>query len=115
MMCEKCGAVMIVCREGSAQGLYCTRCDWSIVTTKISEIWLDATDYEIFVRGADYRNKRHVKVVSEVSGANFLVARKLLQDTRSIVFKGKAVKVAAVRKILGAAGMACVIRPGFPW
>lgn len=114
-VCEKCGSLMVARQEGSAQGLYCTGCDWSVVTTHIPEIRLDATEYEVRVCRGDYRNEQHVKAVSNTSGMNFLASRKLLQDTQPIVFKGEAVKVVRVREILVAAGLVCIISPEFRW
>lgn len=114
-VCEKCGSLMELRHEGSTQGLYCTRCGWSVVTTHISEVRLDTTEYEVRIRDGNYRNEQHVKAVAHVSGVNFLAARKLLQDTQPIVFSGKAVDVVRVREILVAAGMACVISPEFRW
>ena len=102
-------------QDGSTQGLYCTKCDWSVVTTHIPEIWLDETEYEVRVCGGDYRNEQHVKVVSKVSCTNFLASRRLLQDTQPLVFTGKAVDVVRARASLVAAGMTCVISPEFRW
>lgn len=113
--CEKCGGVMEARQEGSTQGLYCTKCDWSVVTTHIPEIKLDTTMYEVRISHGDYRNDQHVKAVAHVAGVNFLVARKLLQDTQPIVFNGEAVDVVRVREILVAVGMTCIISPEFRW
>ena len=44
---EQCGRQMESRQEGSTHGLYCTRCDWSIVATYIPEITLDTTSYEV--------------------------------------------------------------------
>jgi hypothetical protein len=113
-VCEQCGGQIELRQEGSTHGLYCTRCDWSIVTTHIPEITLDTTSYEVRVDG-DCRNEGHVKAAAEVSGMNFLAARKLLQEPRSIVFTGRAVDVMRAREILTAAGMGCTINPDFRW
>lgn len=106
---------MEVRQEGSTQGLYCTGCDWSVVTTHIPEIRIDATEYEVRVCRGDYRNEQHVKAVSKVSKMNFLASRKLLQDTQPLVFRGEAVDVVRVREILVAAGIDFAISPEFRW
>ncbi len=115
VVCEKCGSLMEARQEGSTQGLYCTGCDWSVVTTHIPEIRIDATEYEVRVSRGDYRNEQHVKAVSKVSNTNFLASRKLLQDTQPLVFRGEAVDVVRVREILVAAGISCAISPELRW
>jgi hypothetical protein len=113
--CEKCGGELEYRREGSVQGLYCKQCGWQVVTTYIPEIEVDETDYEVRARGGDFHNEAHVKAVADVSGRNFLGARKLLQESEPLVFRGKAPGVARVREVLGAAGIAYRIAPPFPY
>lgn len=115
MVCEKCQSQMEVQNTGSTQGLYCTKCDWSVVTTHISEIRLDATKYEIRIREGDYRNEQHVKAVAHVSGMNFFLSRKLLQESLPIVFKGETIDIVRARESLVSVGMECVISPDFCW
>ena len=112
--CEKCGGEVEFRQEGSVQGLFCKSCDWSVVTTYIPAIQLDETDYEVRVKGGDFRNEAHVKAVAEVSGRNFLGARKLLQESEPLVYKGKAPEVARAQEVLAAAGVAIQILPPFP-
>jgi hypothetical protein len=101
-------------REGSAHGLFCKSCDWSVVTTRIPAILLDETIYEVRLMGGDFRNDAHVKAVAEVSGRNFLGARKLLQERESLVYKGLAPAVARAEAVLTAAGISVQITPPFP-
>jgi hypothetical protein len=104
---------MEIRREGSVHGLLCKQCGWSLVTSYIPAIQLDETDYEVRARGADYRNEGHVRAVSELSGCNFLDARKLLQQVEPVVFRGKAPDVLRARNVLSAAGLGCQILPPF--
>jgi hypothetical protein len=101
-------------REGSAQGLFCKSCDWSVVTTQIPAILLDETIYEVRLMAGDFRNEAHVKAVAEVSGRNFLGARKLLQERESLAYKGHAPAVARAEAVLTAAGISIQITPPFP-
>jgi hypothetical protein len=113
--CERCGGETEFRRDVSVQGHFCKHCSWYAVTTYIPEIYLDQTDYEVRVRGGDYHNQNHVKAVATVSGRNFLAARKLLQESDPLVFKGRAPQVAEVRDVLAAAGLAHEIQPAFPY
>ena len=72
-------------RERSVQGLFCKQCGWHFVTTYISAVQLDETNYEVHACGGDYRNESHIKAVSELSGRNFLGARQLLQQHDPVV------------------------------
>lgn len=105
---------MEIFKEGSAQGLMCTDCGWSVVTTHISGIKVDETKYEVGCSG-DYQSEVHIRAVSEVAGYNFLMSRKTLQKGPSLVFAGQAVEVLRVRNILVSAGLDCTIEPDFNW
>ncbi|MFN4291833.1 MAG: hypothetical protein ACK4E7_13275 [Permianibacter sp.] len=112
-VCEKCGAQAELRQEGSTQGIYCTKCDWAVVTTFIPEIKKDATKYEVRISGGDAHNEQQVKAVAAISGVNFLAAKKLLQELEPVVFAGRAVKVVEVRDVLEKAGITCRISPEF--
>jgi hypothetical protein len=114
-VCEKCGGKMEIRREGSTQGLFCTQCDWSVVTTHISEVKLDNTQYEVVACDGDPDDARHVKAVAQISGTNFLASRKLLQQELPLVFKGVAVDVLQVRETLTGVGISCKVTPEFRW
>ena len=109
--CTQCGGELISRQEGSVQGLFCDSCGWSVVTTYISPMLLDETLYEVRAMGGDFHNDAHIKAVAEVSGRNFLGARKLLQESEPLVYKGHAPDVARVEAILTAAGLGVRIRP----
>ena len=112
--CAECGGELEARQEGSVQGLYCKNCGWQVVTTYIPPIELDKTDYEVRVTGGDFHNEAHVKAVAEVSGRNFLGARKLLQESEPRVFKGKATEVVRAEAVLTAAGVGVQILPPIP-
>ncbi|WP_426182774.1 hypothetical protein [Pseudomonas sp. TWRC1-2] len=114
VVCERCGGGLVSFEENSAKGLRCSVCDWSLVTTNISGIKVDEEIYEVFCAG-DYRNKSHIKAVSEVFGSNFLKSRDLLQQGMFRIFSGKAVDVLRVRKILAEVGVEYIIKPDFIW
>jgi tRNA(Ile2) C34 agmatinyltransferase TiaS len=114
-ICEKCGSEMEFRREGSSQGLFCTNCDWSVVTTYIPEILLDETLYEVIITDGNPQNKKHISTVSHAGNINFLSARKSLREGSFVVFKGIATEVVEIRKTLDSAGLSYKIAPEFPW
>jgi hypothetical protein len=101
-------------QESSVQGLFCKNCDWYVVTTHIPPMQLDETEYEVRVTGGDFHSEAHVKAVAEVSGRNFVGARKLLQEGVPLVYKGHAPEVARAEATLAAAGLGVQILPPFP-
>lgn len=113
--CEACGQKVEFRREGSTQGLFCTNCDWALVTTYIPQIELDETLYSVRISGTDLHDKNHIRAVSAVTGLNFIAARKLLQQDRPLVFEGKAPKVLEVRDTLASAGLSYLITPRFDY
>lgn len=112
--CERCGGKLKLFKEASAQGLKCYDCGWSVVTTHIADIKLDEIEYRVSCVG-DYKNVAHLKIVSDVAGCNFLVARKELQSGRFLVFVGQAEEVLRVRNALVNVGIECSISPDFNW
>ena len=115
-VCENCGGQIEVRREGSTQGLFCTRCDWSLVTTYLPEIVSDETLYELSVTSGDYNSEQHIKTVAQLKDINFLAARKLLQTQLSfVVLTGKASQLMSIKEALQLAGLSYEIQPPFPW
>jgi hypothetical protein len=113
--CEKCGSDTEYRIEGSTEGLFCTKCDWAIVTTHIPKIAQDITRYKVFLSSADFKNKDHVKTVSIVANKNFVQARKMIQESRPLLFEGEAIEVDKVRDALKSVGVKYEIEPIFPY
>lgn len=114
LACEVCGGRLEAFNQGSAQGLKCVNCDWSLVTTQISEIRVDEQEYDVRCDG-DFKSVAHIKAVAEVSGLNFLEAREALKGGHFVVFSGQAVDVLRVKEILGSVGVRYSIEPDFKW
>jgi hypothetical protein len=115
-VCEDCGGTVEVRREGSTQGVFCTRCDWAVVTTYLPEIFRDETLYEISVTSGDYNNKEHIRAIAKLNGVNFLDARQLLQTQPNFkLCKGAASRVEEIRVAFELVGIQYEIRPPFPW
>ena len=113
--CENCGSETEYRIEGSTEGLFCTKCDWAVLTTYIPKIAQDITQYKVFLSSADFKNKEHVKVVSKIANKNLLQARKMIQENRPILFEGEAVEVDKVRDALKSVGVKFEIKPNFPY
>ncbi|QXI30702.1 hypothetical protein [Pseudomonas vanderleydeniana] len=112
--CEQCAGELVSFKEGSVCGSKCLACGWSLVTTDISGIKFDETNYEIFCVG-DYKDKAHVTCVSKASGFGFLKSRENLCQGEFVVFCGKAVDILKIRDELVVAGLRCSIKPDFIW
>lgn len=112
--CSQCGGELEARAEGRVQGLFCKHCGWAVITSRFPAIEFDQTDYEIRAIGGDFLNKVHVKAVAEITGRNFLGARKLLQETEPLVYRGQAPEVARFAAVLTAAGLGVQIVPPFP-
>ena len=113
--CPKCGASTEVIKEGRTVGTRCTNCSWSVVTTYIPPIEQDATKYAVRITSGDPHNQRQVMLIAQLTGCNFLQARKLIQEKEPIVFKGRAPQALAVKQSLIDANFAVAIEPDFKW
>lgn len=114
MKCEHCAGALVAFKAGHTQGVQCVQCGASVVTSHFSPMEMDETQYEVRCRG-DYRVQAHVRAVAAATGGNFLAARTLLQQDFVLLMVGQAEAVSKVRNNLQAVGMACEIRPEFPW
>jgi hypothetical protein len=113
MNCESCGGEVEFRQHGHIQGYYCKNCDWSVVATSIPAIELDETTYKLSVLDADFHNEEQVRVVSQMSGLNFIGSRSLLQQPEPVVFEGKAPQTLAARNQLLKVGLQSKISPSF--
>lgn len=115
LVCEKCGAPAEMRQSGSTRGVYCTKCDWALVTTYVGDMAKDMTKYEVRILTGDAQNERHIRAVASVSGVNFIAAKKLLSEAESVVFVGRAARVLEVRSLLDGAGITSRISPDFKY
>lgn len=112
--CEVCGGEVELRREGAVQGFYCKTCDWAVVTTYIPKIDLDETTYGLRAIGGDFHNESQVRAVAQVSGLNFIGARKLLQQDAPLVLEAMAPQILAAKMRLNEVGLLAEISPPFP-
>lgn len=92
-------------RQRSTEGLFCTKCDWSVVATHLPDILQDTIPYEVRVISGDFKNDSPLKAVAQLASVNLLAARKLLQEPGGfLIFTGLASKVATVWDTLKSPG-----------
>lgn len=96
MICEKCKANMNWFSEGSIQGWVCSNCGWNLMTTNIDEIYEDTIEYSIYIKNMNEINKEKIKSIARIAGVNYIIARKILMESRVCIFKDKAPKVKVV-------------------
>src|SRR3569832_2976049 len=116
LSCPRCGQAVEVRQRGSAQGLHCPKCGWSVVTTRISEILLDTTTYELVVELIDIHQTVQLCAIGQLLGMNVVQTRKVLeaQGGRALC-RGTAQEIAKAREELVAVGLIPKIAPTYPW
>lgn len=114
--CQKCGQKAVRRIAGSCQGYFCESCnEWLFVTTYIEPIKADIKDYKIILQKGDFSNKEQIKLISTVSGINFLQARELLKNEGVKIFEGQAVEVREFSQQLKRLKIEHEIVPDFPY
>lgn len=93
MLCEKCKTQMIYVRENSVQGWTCPVCGWEILTTFIDQIHQDMTEYSICTKRITNIDQDKIKVISKISGVNYIVAKQMLEKEGICILKAKAIDI----------------------
>ena len=84
---------MVNVRDNSVQGWLCPICGWGVVTTYIDEIYLDKTEYSIFIKNVTNINKDKIKLISKISGVNYIVAKQMLEKDSICILKSQAIDI----------------------
>lgn len=93
MLCEKCKTEMVaVCATG-VQGWSCPNCGWGVLTTYVDEIYLDTTEYSIWIKNVTNINKDIIRIISKIAGVNYIVARHMLEKDSVCILKAKAIEI----------------------
>ena len=95
MQCEKCNANMVYVCEKSIQGWSCPICGWGTLTTYIDKIYQDITEYSIYIKNDINIDKNKIKVISKITGVNYIVARQMLVKGNVCILKAKAIDIKA--------------------
>lgn len=93
MLCEQCGQKMNWRIEGSAQGWNCPACGWGVVTTYISQIDADQTEYSLYMKNVSDIDLDRIRFVAQTANVNFLTARQMLEKKEVCLMKAKASKI----------------------
>ena len=114
IVCEKCGAEMHIVRDSYQMGMKCPNCGWGWVTTYNEPIEVDYSVYHVVLDSKD-SSLANVKLVASIVNCNYLRAKRIIENSPSEIFSGKAVDVREIRDRLVQAGMAFRIEPDFPY
>lgn len=93
MLCEKCKTDMIHICENSVQGWSCPICGWEILTTYTDKIYQDMTEYSIFTKRVTHIDKDKIKVISQIAGVNYIIAKQMLEKEDVCILKAKAIDI----------------------
>jgi hypothetical protein len=113
--CELCEAELEFRVQGSTVGFFCTKCDWSLVTTQIPKIAQDITVYKLYLLSTNYKNTEQIRAISEIARVNFLQARAMMQENQSLILEGEALEIDAAKKVLDKLSIGYEIEPNFPY
>ncbi|MBQ4202919.1 MAG: hypothetical protein II655_04380 [Thermoguttaceae bacterium] len=114
IVCEKCGAEMHIVRDSYQMGMKCPNCGWGWVTTYNEPIEVDYSVYHVVLDSKD-SSLANVKLVASIVNCNYLRAKRIIENSPSEIFSGKAVDVREIRDRLVQAGVAFRIEPDFPY
>ncbi|MBQ1338804.1 MAG: hypothetical protein IIY32_10865 [Thermoguttaceae bacterium] len=114
IVCEKCGAEMHIVRDSYQMGMECPNCGWGWVTTYNEPIEVDYSVYHVVLDSKD-SSLANVKLVASIVNCNYLRAKRIIENSPSEIFSGKAVDVREIRDRLVQAGVAFRIEPDFPY
>lgn len=113
MQCEKCKSNMKYFCEGSVQGWLCPLCGEEIITTYIDPMSQDATVYRIYIRSTAEINSLKIKLISQLSGVNYITARNILVEGDACVFEARAREIKNAATMLDDANISFVIVPEY--
>lgn len=112
--CPHCGTEMIAAYQKPALNLVCPKCGCKIATSKWDDIDLDDNDYEIVLESLSTPTAKQLKIISELTGLNFISSKNLL-SSGGILLKAKPSEIKLKLKFLDEAEIAYRITPDFPY
>lgn len=115
MLCEKCKAEMAAVRTTGVQGWLCPICGWEILTTYIDEIYLDQTEYSIWIKHVTNINKDIIRIISKIAGVNYIEIRNMLEKDSVCILKAKAIEIKKAVNDLESADVPYEIIPKFKY
>ena len=113
MVCEKCKTNMVYICKNSVQGWSCPACGWNIITTYIDKLYQDNTEYSIFIKKINNIDKDKIKLISQIAGVNYIVAKQIIIRGDACILKAKAVDIKVAISKLEIAGIPFEVKPEF--
>lgn len=114
MKCEKCGTKMEFKIEGHTKGWFCKKCGDAIVTSHFSDLEIDAQIYDVYVKSNNKLDIESVKIVSEISGLNYIKAKDLLEKG-GLLLNGLAIDIDKDIKVLKKSYIKFYVQPNYPY
>jgi large subunit ribosomal protein L7/L12 len=110
--CEICGAEMRFEKDEHSVCWICDNCNNAVATSYFEPILLDNTNYHIILISNNC-SVCIIKMVSEISGYNYIETKKAIENAPVEIFSGKAVDIKPVKENLEKAGVNFSIEPEF--
>ena len=112
--CPECGTIMNETYDKPSLILSCPKCGCKIATTHWEEIDLDDKEYEIVLVANSNPTLDQIKVVSSITGVNFIKSKEIIAGGKTI-FKGSPIQVKEIIKTLKEKLLDYSISPEFPY
>lgn len=112
--CPECGSEMTAVYEKPALNLTCPKCGCKIATTRWEDIDLDDATYRIFLKSNRSPSTESIKIISKITGLNFINSKKLLENG-GLLFEEKAVDIKRQKTNLDLNNIKYTIEPMFPY
>ena len=113
--CPLCNHELVPIKEGSSIGVRCSHCEYSVVTSYIDPIYEDENTYTLLLEADNTFNKNNIKIISKISGQNYIQLKKLVSSVPVVIAEGKAVDILSIKKILDESNIHYSISPKFPY
>ena len=124
MICEKCGSLMNHYYDDLTEGWTCPTRMGINVTSNMQESKLDDIKYEIYLIPGNEPSMDNIKLLSKITGYNYLAAKKMLTCTEPTLIYHTSCEAATVRTtaqiakhvtdLLKDAGISYTITPDLP-
>ena len=115
IICEKCGAEMRSIDPNKPVGMTCPNCGWGWATTYIDPFLEDETVYVVSLAKGNAVTREAIKAVAEITGKNYVQAKRMIENSPAEVYAGKAAKVKDVLILLEMQSLAYTVAPEFPY
>lgn len=113
--CPECGNELIAFKEGSSVGVRCPKCDYSIVTTFSDPVYEDDENYSVILDEGNTCSEVNIRIISKLTGKNFLEARELIKKAPVTMFAGKAYELSGIKQILAQGDIHYRIETEYPY